>query len=189
MSRAYVYAFLAFLSSSLKAVSDLLHLWHGRRATVRIRSELTAAIYDKALRRKDASGVVAAKEDEGDKGEKKEKKSNADTGKVVNLMAGQSHSPFIICSELTGQATRTGSLILSLEHTTSTVVRSKSSLLRSSSTSEFSTASEISIIDVIASLDGQRLLESLCYLWRYRLIRSFQDEASRSVGMYIVMCS
>lgn len=89
MSKAYVYAFLAFLSSSLKAVSDLLHLWHGRRATVRIRSELTAAIYDKALRRKDASGVITAKEEEGADGEKKEKKSNADTGKVVNLMAGK----------------------------------------------------------------------------------------------------
>ena len=92
MSRAYVYALLAFLASSSKAVSDLLHLWHGRRATVRIKSQLTAAIYDKALRRKDASGVVAEKETEDKDGkdkEKEEKKSNADTGKIVNLMAGE----------------------------------------------------------------------------------------------------
>ncbi|WVW80972.1 hypothetical protein I302_102963 [Kwoniella bestiolae CBS 10118] len=93
MSQAYIFAFLAFLASTLKALVDLLHLWHGRRATVRIKAELTAAIYDKALRRKDASGVVAAKEDENkDKeGGKVEKKSNADSGKVVNLMAGDTN--------------------------------------------------------------------------------------------------
>lgn len=54
---------------------------------------MTAAIYDKALRRKDASGVVAVKKDESkdkdkDK-DKDEKKSSADTGKIVNLMAGE----------------------------------------------------------------------------------------------------
>jgi hypothetical protein len=49
-----------------------------------------AAIYDKALRRKDASGVMAEKEDENASGDgaKKEKKVNADSGKIVNLMAG-----------------------------------------------------------------------------------------------------
>ncbi|WVQ63190.1 uncharacterized protein L199_001341 [Kwoniella botswanensis] len=93
MSQAYIFAFLAFLASTLKALVDLLHLWHGRRATLRIKAELTAAIYDKALRRKDASGVVAAKEDESkDKeGGNAEKKSNADSGKVVNLMAGDTN--------------------------------------------------------------------------------------------------
>ncbi|WWC92185.1 uncharacterized protein L201_007139 [Kwoniella dendrophila CBS 6074] len=92
MSQAYIFAFLAFLASVLKALTDLLHLWHGRRATVRIKAELTAAIYDKALRRKDASGIIAAKEDEKDKeGGKTEKKSNADSGKVVNLMAGDTN--------------------------------------------------------------------------------------------------
>ncbi|OCF78519.1 ATP-binding cassette transporter [Kwoniella mangroviensis CBS 8886] len=93
MSQAYIFAFLALLASTLKALVDLLHLWHGRRATVRIKAELTAAIYDKALRRKDASGVVAAKEDEekDTEGGKAEKKSNADSGKVVNLMAGDTN--------------------------------------------------------------------------------------------------
>lgn len=76
-----------------QAVSDLLHLWHSRRAAVRAKAELIAAIYDKALRRKDASGVVtredktAADAKDGKK-PKEEKKSNADTGKVVNLMSG-----------------------------------------------------------------------------------------------------
>ncbi|OCF31742.1 ATP-binding cassette transporter [Kwoniella heveanensis BCC8398] len=91
MSQAYIYAILAFLASVFKALVDLLHLWHSRRATVRIKAELTAAIYDKALRRKDASGVVNSKEEEGKEGAKSEKKSNADSGKVVNLMAGDTN--------------------------------------------------------------------------------------------------
>jgi len=56
---------------------------------VRVKAELTAAIYDKALRRKDASGVVASKDDDDEKDDKKEKKSSADTGKIVNLMASE----------------------------------------------------------------------------------------------------
>jgi ABC-type multidrug transport system fused ATPase/permease subunit len=86
MSIAYIYALFALLASCLKGVSDLFHLWHSRRATSRIKAELTAAIYDKALRRKDMSGLTTAKEgNEGD--EKNAPKSNADAGKVVNLMA------------------------------------------------------------------------------------------------------
>lgn len=48
-------------------------------------------MYDKALRRKDASGVISkpATETEGKDGKKEEKKTNADSGKVVNLMAGK----------------------------------------------------------------------------------------------------
>jgi hypothetical protein len=42
----------------LKAETDVEHLWYGRRAATRIKSELMAAIYDKALKRKDYSGVV-----------------------------------------------------------------------------------------------------------------------------------
>lgn len=54
-------------------------------------------MYDKALRRKDASGVITKAEPESDgKDGKKadakvEKKTNADSGKVVNLMAGELH--------------------------------------------------------------------------------------------------
>lgn len=48
-----------------------------RRASVRVKSELTSAIYDKSLRRKDGSGVADAKESSG----------TAGVGKIVNLMA------------------------------------------------------------------------------------------------------
>ena len=96
---AYVYAFLAFLSSLCKAQADVQHLWYGRRACTRIRTELMAAIYDKALKRKDFSGIV-----DKDAAEKKAKppgakadpkaddpKAGADIGKIVNLMAGDAN--------------------------------------------------------------------------------------------------
>ena len=57
-SQAYIYAFLAFLCTVLKGEADLLHLWFGRRVATRIRSELQASIYAKALVRKDYSGIV-----------------------------------------------------------------------------------------------------------------------------------
>lgn len=58
ISLAYVYAFLAFLATVCKAEADVQHLWYGRRATTRIRSSLMTAIYDKALKRKDFSGII-----------------------------------------------------------------------------------------------------------------------------------
>ncbi|WVQ70586.1 hypothetical protein IAR50_000105 [Cryptococcus sp. DSM 104548] len=90
MSRAYVYALFALFASVLKALTDLLHLWNGRRGAVRLKAELTAAVYDKALRRKDASGVVTKSDEDKDskKDGKESKMSNADSGKVVNLMSG-----------------------------------------------------------------------------------------------------
>lgn len=74
-TKAYIYAFLAFVASALKvnpipgifeerlipffkSQADVQHLWFGRRASCRIRSELMAAIYDKALKRKDYSGII-----------------------------------------------------------------------------------------------------------------------------------
>lgn len=83
--------------------ADLQHLWYGRHAATRTRIELMAAIYDKALKRKDYSGVIdkdkvkeAAENKQAASGEKKKAKTNAtaddpkagaDVGKIVNLMA------------------------------------------------------------------------------------------------------
>lgn len=93
LATAYVYALLALIVGVAKALIDLQHLWYGRRASVRIKNQLIAAIYDKALRRKDASGVTAEKEEESKdgKGEIAAKKSS-DSGKVVNLMASDSNN-------------------------------------------------------------------------------------------------
>ncbi|KAG7085320.1 hypothetical protein E1B28_013860 [Marasmius oreades] len=106
-SNAYIYACLMFLTSLAKAESDVQHLWFGRRAATRIRSELMASIYDKALKRKEVAGAGEShdkKHDDKDKGKNKsrnkkakvgkekeednEPKAGADVGKVVNLMAG-----------------------------------------------------------------------------------------------------
>ncbi|RDX45811.1 multidrug resistance-associated ABC transporter [Lentinus brumalis] len=96
---AFVYAFLAFISSLCKAESDAQHLWYGRRAATRIRTELMTAIYDKALKRKDYSGIVdkdAANKKAKPPGAKEdakadEPKAGADIGKIVNLMAGDAN--------------------------------------------------------------------------------------------------
>ncbi|KAF7311403.1 hypothetical protein MKEN_01042200 [Mycena kentingensis (nom. inval.)] len=119
---AYIYAVLMFVCSVCKAQCDVQHLWVGRRAATRIRSELMASIYDKALKRVDLSGVIdkekakevaekkAAAAAEGSsssptKADKKAKakadkkktekaddpKPGADTGKIVNLMAGDAN--------------------------------------------------------------------------------------------------
>ncbi|KAI8989077.1 multidrug resistance-associated ABC transporter [Trametes punicea] len=97
---AFVYAFLAFASSLCKAQADLQHLWFGRRGATRIRTELMTSIYDKALKRKDFSGIVSkdAAADKNANGAAKkpdakgdEPKAGADIGKIVNLMAGDAN--------------------------------------------------------------------------------------------------
>jgi hypothetical protein len=114
-ARGYIYAFLAFLSLVGKSEADVIHLWFGRRACTRIRSELMASIYAKALVRKDFSGIIEKKDEEqkdpkaNDKGsgaqsstsensKDKEAKDNtkntsgADVGKIVNLMSSDAGS-------------------------------------------------------------------------------------------------
>jgi len=98
-ARAYVYAALALLASIGKAQADIFHLWHGRRCSVRVRNQLVAAIYDKALRRKDTSGVIdketppattSKKDKKKQKDQPAQPKQAADSGRVVSLMASDS---------------------------------------------------------------------------------------------------
>lgn len=92
--------------SAQQAQADVQHLWFGRRAATRIRSQLMAAIYDKALKRRDFSGVVnkdnskEASDSNGKKdsranavtqGKEDDPKPGADIGKIVNLMAGDAN--------------------------------------------------------------------------------------------------
>lgn len=88
-AQALVYAILALLCTWLKAQADVQHLWYGRRAATRARSELMAAIYDKALKRRDASGLAMKEKESKDdkKDEGKPEKKSANTGKIVNLMS------------------------------------------------------------------------------------------------------
>jgi hypothetical protein len=62
-------------------------MWYGRRASSRIRSELMAAVYDKALKRKDAADMTTAgkNKDKSKKGRKEKdpmKQEKAGIGKV-----------------------------------------------------------------------------------------------------------
>ncbi|TFK50633.1 P-loop containing nucleoside triphosphate hydrolase protein, partial [Heliocybe sulcata] len=118
IQQAYIYALLAFLSQVAKAEADVQHLWFGRRAASRTRSELMAAIYAKALKRKDFSGIIdsdkakeakdakdakdgkeKSKEDKKkDKAKEDDPKAGADTGKIVNLMAGDSNRVAMLIS-------------------------------------------------------------------------------------------
>jgi ABC-type multidrug transport system fused ATPase/permease subunit len=105
----FVYAILMFVTGVMKAQMDVKHLWHGRRTATRLRSELMAALYEKALKRKDFSGVTqdramagsSSPEEEGDgskgkgaKDSKKDKKGNKasdakkDEGKDGHKKAG-----------------------------------------------------------------------------------------------------
>ncbi|KAI1792466.1 multidrug resistance-associated ABC transporter [Ganoderma leucocontextum] len=109
---AFLYAFLAFVSAMCKAQADVQHLWYGRRACTRIRTELMSSIYDKALKRKDFSGIVdkdaAAQKTgagkAGGKGKEDAKgddpKAGADVGKIVNLMAGDANRIAMTCSAM-----------------------------------------------------------------------------------------
>lgn len=91
-AKAYVYAALALLATLCKAESDVMHLWFGRRASTRTRSELMAIIYDKALKRRDFSGIVDKDKDKpAEPGKEDEPKAGADVGKIVNLMAGDAN--------------------------------------------------------------------------------------------------
>jgi len=70
---------------------DLQHLWYGRRSSTRVRSELMAAIYDKALKRKDYSGIV--NKEEGSK-------DNTSNEEVNKTDSKSTISRFLIISNL-----------------------------------------------------------------------------------------
>ncbi|KAH7322247.1 ABC transporter type 1, transmembrane domain-containing protein [Rhizoctonia solani] len=87
---AYVFAVAAAICQLIKSQSDLQHLYFARRASVRIKGELVASIYEKALKRKDMSGAVRkpGKHDPGaNPNAQPEESSSADIGKVVSLIA------------------------------------------------------------------------------------------------------
>lgn len=121
--KVYIYAVLAFLCTILRVMlilcicrflGDRLKLivlnlfqagiqtqcsWLTRRQGTRIKLELTSAIYDKALKRKDLSGVLDRYAIDGKCKEPRQEKERgiareddskvgADIGKIVNLMSG-----------------------------------------------------------------------------------------------------
>jgi hypothetical protein len=126
IARAYVYAFLSLACSLLKSQADMQHLWYGRQAVTRTRSILMGAIFDKAMKRKDFSGVTTStngkgkkdggkfkqisikkaalesmgKSGKGDKNATKGMGAGADIGKIVNLMSGDASKVAQILGQL-----------------------------------------------------------------------------------------
>ncbi|CAE6397156.1 unnamed protein product [Rhizoctonia solani] len=90
---AHAFAIAAAVCQLIKSQSDLQHLYFARRASVRIKGELVASIYEKALKRKDMSGAVKKANIQGknrpevDPHTQPEESSSADIGKVVSLIA------------------------------------------------------------------------------------------------------
>lgn len=93
-SDAYFFAIAACICQLIKSQSDLQHLYFSRRASVRVKGELVASVYEKALKRKDVTGAVQKDKEKDTKGKGKEGKedapqdsSSADVGKIVSLIA------------------------------------------------------------------------------------------------------
>lgn len=89
---AFSLGVLAFAARLVKAMLDLQLLYSGRRADVRLNSELISLIHEKALRRRDMTGVLRQKElesqaEEDESDEDKKEVDTASAGKVVNLMS------------------------------------------------------------------------------------------------------
>ncbi|KAH8823481.1 multidrug resistance-associated ABC transporter [Flagelloscypha sp. PMI_526] len=86
--KAVIYAFMLWLAGYMKAVSDVNHLWFGRRALTRTRTVLMTAIYDKALKRVSLTSTRSQSmtEKEGAAVDTTQPKKGADLGKVINLM-------------------------------------------------------------------------------------------------------
>ncbi|KAG9075527.1 hypothetical protein FS749_012789, partial [Ceratobasidium sp. UAMH 11750] len=95
-SDAYFFAIAACVCQIIKSQSELQHLYFSRRASVRVKGELVASVYEKALKRKDVTGAVQKDKEKDAKGKGKEKEgapqdsSSADVGKIVSLIAADS---------------------------------------------------------------------------------------------------
>ncbi|KAG8738112.1 hypothetical protein FRC10_007279 [Ceratobasidium sp. 414] len=95
-SDAYFFAIAACVCQIIKSQSDLQHLYFSRRASVRVKGELVASVYEKALKRKDVTGAVQKGKEKDTKGKGKDKEdapqdsSSADVGKIVSLIAADS---------------------------------------------------------------------------------------------------
>ncbi|KAF8665348.1 hypothetical protein AX16_000367 [Volvariella volvacea WC 439] len=81
--RAYYWAFITFIAHLSFAQKDLFKGWHTRRCYERTRGQLFCALHYKSLKRQDLSEAVKREGEEA---------TNADLGKVVNLMQGDTYA-------------------------------------------------------------------------------------------------
>lgn len=78
---------LSCLALFLPTTTDLQQSWYERRAIVRCRSQLIGEVYEKALKRRDLSGVVNKDNPLSASGGKGKEASKGSTAKIVNLMS------------------------------------------------------------------------------------------------------
>lgn len=91
-SLSFKFAVLHFLCNMSFAQFDLCGKWHTRRCYERTRGQLFNILHDKALRRKDMSGVVSTKSpSSAADGKDEDELNHANVGKISNLMAGDSY--------------------------------------------------------------------------------------------------
>lgn len=81
IEKAYLFAFLAFLSALVKTLAQQRHFHYARRIGMRLRSELTIALFEKALRRRDNAGTGDARAEDGPKS------ASASVGKVISMIS------------------------------------------------------------------------------------------------------
>ncbi|KAJ7786610.1 pleiotropic drug resistance ABC transporter [Mycena metata] len=84
-STAYYWTLVTFLAHLSFAQVDLIQSWHTRRCYERTRGQLFCTLHYKSLVRQEMSGKINAKEGE-------EEADNANLGKIVNLMQGDSYA-------------------------------------------------------------------------------------------------
>ncbi|KAJ7109921.1 P-loop containing nucleoside triphosphate hydrolase protein [Mycena epipterygia] len=86
-STAYYWTLVTFLAHLSFAQVDLIQSWHTRRCYERTRGQLFCTLHYKSLVRQEMSGKINTKEED-----EEEADSNANLGKIVNLMQGDSYA-------------------------------------------------------------------------------------------------
>lgn len=118
-SAAWFYVLLLFFSGVIQAIGDAQSLWLGRKISIKLRAIIIGELYAKALRRRAGASASPAKEDETPETKKSKQKakrktteqneeesqpldsdSQANIGKIINLMAIDSFKVSEICAYL-----------------------------------------------------------------------------------------
>ncbi|KZW03602.1 P-loop containing nucleoside triphosphate hydrolase protein [Exidia glandulosa HHB12029] len=87
---AVLWIAIAFVTQILRGVADTQKLYVARRVTLSAKSQATASVYEKTLRRIDTSGLVGRQEAKG-ADDSKEEDASADVGKITNLVTNDTN--------------------------------------------------------------------------------------------------
>ena len=93
---AFIYAFVMFFATYVRAQIDLQELWANIRGSTRARSMIMQEIYVKSMKRRDLSGAIEVKEEDEPQKDKDgkviaRKEAGASNGKIQQLMSQDSN--------------------------------------------------------------------------------------------------